>query len=67
MKQGSSKWAWGGEWKVGWRVVFRGAALHQRKGNSLLGTLAGVLRGLVPPSKHLVPDKDQQLRMHLAN
>lgn len=30
-----------GEWKVGWRVVFRGAALHQRKGNSLFGTLAG--------------------------
>ena len=31
----------GDEWKVGWRVVFRGAALHQRKGNSLFGTLAG--------------------------
>lgn len=45
----------------------RGAALHQHKANSLPGTLAGVLRGLVPHSKHLVPDKDQQLRMHLAN
>lgn len=30
-----------GGWTEGWRVVFRGAALHQRKGNSLFGTLAG--------------------------
>lgn len=44
------------------------AALHQRdKGNSLPGTLAEVSRGLIPACEHLVPDKDQQLRMHLAN
>ena len=47
MKQGSRKWAFGveggGEW--GWRVVLRGAALHQREGNSLFGTLAGGLGG----------------------
>lgn len=48
-------------------IVFSGAALHQHKGNSLFGTLRGGGEGFVPPSRHLVPDKDQQLRMHLAN
>lgn len=32
---------WVDEWKVGWWEAFRGAALHQREGNSLFGTLAG--------------------------
>lgn len=63
---GLSQMGMGDEWKVGWRVVFRGLLYISARVTVSLGHWRGEW-GLVPPSKHLVPDKDQQLRMHLAN